>query len=60
MSLWITNLFQTKQSTRKNIFLFKNLHEFAFSLPEGAAAASINDFINAIKKKKKNKLIVLH
>ena len=51
---------QTKYK-KKHLFylkIFLNL-----SLPEGAAAVSINDFINAMKKKTKkqrNKLIVLH
>ena len=43
---------QTKYE-KKHLFylkIFLNL-----SLPEGAAAVSINDFINAMKKKQKNK-----
>lgn len=43
---------QTKYK-KKHLFylkIFLNL-----SLPEGAAAVSINDFINAMKKKQKNK-----
>lgn len=44
----------------KTFVLSKNLPEFLFT--RRAAAASINDFINAMKKKQqqRNKLIVLH
>ena len=43
---------QTKYK-KKHLFYLKIF--LNFSLPEGAAAASINDFINAMKKNKKTK-----